>query len=148
MLLFFRQMFLMRARVCVLCVRSVSMFNMRERERVYVCMCVRACVLGCVLACVRACARACLRSCVRVCACLRGLERQSVILLSVPVSLPTACFSPLVWATVILYVSWKFKCFCSDRLVGLVVGASASRAEDPGFESRLRRDVFGIESYQ
>ena len=28
----------------------------------------------------------------------------------------------------------------TDRLVGLVVKASASRAEDPGFESRLRRD--------
>ena len=26
--------------------------------------------------------------------------------------------------------------------------ASASRAEDPGFESRLRRDFFGNESYQ
>ena len=36
----------------------------------------------------------------------------------------------------------------SDRLVGLVVEASASRAEDPGFESRLRRDFFGVESYQ
>ena len=35
-----------------------------------------------------------------------------------------------------------------DRLVGLVVKASASRAEDPGFESRLRRDFFGVESYQ
>ena len=35
-----------------------------------------------------------------------------------------------------------------DRLVGLVVKASASRAEDPGFESRLRRDFSGIESYQ
>ena len=34
------------------------------------------------------------------------------------------------------------------RSVGLVVKASASRAEDPGFESRLRRDVFGVESYQ
>ena len=34
------------------------------------------------------------------------------------------------------------------RLVGLVVKASASRAEDPGFESRLRRDFFGLESYQ
>ena len=33
-------------------------------------------------------------------------------------------------------------------LVGLVVKASASRAEDPGFESRLRRDFFGVESYQ
>ena len=35
-----------------------------------------------------------------------------------------------------------------DRLVGLVVKASASRAEGPGFESRLRRDFFGVESYQ
>ena len=26
--------------------------------------------------------------------------------------------------------------------------ASASRAEDPGFESRLPRDFFGVESYQ
>ena len=34
------------------------------------------------------------------------------------------------------------------RLVGLVVEASASRAEGPGFESRLRRDFFGVESYQ
>ena len=34
------------------------------------------------------------------------------------------------------------------RLVGLVVKASASRAQDPGFESRLRRDFFGVESYQ
>ena len=36
----------------------------------------------------------------------------------------------------------------SDRLVGLVVKASASRAEDPGFESRLCRDFFGVEAYQ
>ena len=35
-----------------------------------------------------------------------------------------------------------------DRLVGLVVKASASRAEGPGFESRLRRDFFGVVSYQ
>ena len=35
-----------------------------------------------------------------------------------------------------------------DRLIGLVVKASASRAEGPGFESRLRRDFFGVESYQ
>ena len=34
------------------------------------------------------------------------------------------------------------------RLVGLVVKASASRAGDPGFESRLRRDFFRVESYQ
>ena len=36
----------------------------------------------------------------------------------------------------------------ADRVVGLVVKASASRAEDHGFESRLRRDFFGVESYQ
>ena len=35
-----------------------------------------------------------------------------------------------------------------DHLVGLVVKASASRAEDPGFEFRLRRDFFWVESYQ
>ena len=35
-----------------------------------------------------------------------------------------------------------------NRLVGLVVKASDSRAEDPGFESRLRREFFGVESYQ
>ena len=31
----------------------------------------------------------------------------------------------------------------ADRLVGLVVKVSASRAEDPDFESRLRRDFSG-----
>ena len=31
----------------------------------------------------------------------------------------------------------------THRLVGLVVKASASRAEDPGIESRLRRDFSG-----
>ena len=38
--------------------------------------------------------------------------------------------------------------FPLDRLVGLEVKVSASRAEGPGFESRLRRDFFGVESYQ
>ena len=33
-----------------------------------------------------------------------------------------------------------FICLLVNRLVGQVVKASASRAEDPGFESRLRRD--------
>ena len=36
----------------------------------------------------------------------------------------------------------------ADRLFGLVVKTSTSRAEDPGFESRLRRDFSGVESYQ
>ena len=35
-----------------------------------------------------------------------------------------------------------------DHLVGLVVKAPASRAEEPGFESRLRRDFSGVESLQ
>ena len=35
-----------------------------------------------------------------------------------------------------------------NRLVGLVIKASASRAEDPGFASRLRRDFAGVKSYQ
>ena len=44
---------------------------------------------------------------------------------------------------------WTFCLFVIvNRLVGLVVKASASRAEGPGFESRLRRDFFGVESYQ
>ena len=34
------------------------------------------------------------------------------------------------------------------RLVGLVVKASASRAEDPRFDYRLRRDFSGVGSYQ
>ena len=35
-----------------------------------------------------------------------------------------------------------------DCLVGLVIKVSASRAEDPGFESHLHWDFFGVESYQ
>ena len=35
-----------------------------------------------------------------------------------------------------------------DCLVALVVKASAPRAEDSGFESRVRRDFFRVESYQ
>ena len=40
------------------------------------------------------------------------------------------------------------KSLSTDRVGGLVVKASASRAEDPGFESRLHRDFSGVESYQ
>ena len=35
-----------------------------------------------------------------------------------------------------------------DRLVGLLVKAYASRAEDPGFESRMRLDFSRVKSYQ
>ena len=58
------------------------------------------------------------------------------------------------WHFLKLVVNGCFLSGCSgflspfDRLVGLVVKASASRAEGPGFESRLRRDFFGVESYQ
>ena len=48
----------------------------------------------------------------------------------------------------VFYSFFRFMSLFMDRLVGLVVKASASRAEDPGFESRLRRDFFGVESYQ
>ena len=44
--------------------------------------------------------------------------------------------------------SYRHKVHGIHRLVGLVVKASSSRAEGPGFESRLRRDFFGVESYQ
>ena len=37
---------------------------------------------------------------------------------------------------------------CSEPMLPLVVKVSASGAEDPGFESRLRRDFSGAESYQ
>ena len=36
----------------------------------------------------------------------------------------------------------------SDLKYPKLFKASTSRAEDPGFESRLRRDFFGVESYQ
>ena len=35
-----------------------------------------------------------------------------------------------------------------NRLVGLMIKASASKAEDSGFESRFRRDFSRVESYQ
>ena len=40
------------------------------------------------------------------------------------------------------FVSHPTLCLRPNRLGGLVVKASASGAEDPGFESRLRRDFF------
>ena len=43
--------------------------------------------------------------------------------------------------------SCEVRSSCQNRLFGLVVKASASRAEDPGLESRLRRNFFGVESY-
>ena len=47
--------------------------------------------------------------------------------------------------TVWILINWSFFFLFvfSVRLLGLVVKASASRAEDPGFESRLWRDFSG-----
>ena len=42
--------------------------------------------------------------------------------------------------------TWPQLVLSSDRFVGLVVQASASRAEDPGFESRVRR-IFSESSH-
>ena len=41
------------------------------------------------------------------------------------------------------YLRWCVLHIYQYLLVGLVVKASASGAEDPGFESRLRRDFYG-----
>ena len=54
----------------------------------------------------------------------------------------------LLITSVVLGRSRRNVCVRNNRLVGLVVKAPASRAEDPGFEPRLRRDVFRVESYQ
>ena len=43
---------------------------------------------------------------------------------------------------------YHFQKNSEDRLVGLVVKASALIAEDPEIESRLHRDFCGVESYQ
>ena len=48
-----------------------------------------------------------------------------------------------MWITIIIDIVLLI-----NRLIGLVVKASALTAEDPGFESRLRRDFFGVELYQ
>ena len=54
-----------------------------------------------------------------------GVEHQAYAL---------SCFPFILFLWLMLYIY--------DLLVGLVVKASASRAEDRGFESRLRRDFF------
>ena len=61
--------------------------------------------------------------------------------------------SSLLFENLTTSYSWPWETFvcnqspASDRLVGLVVKVSASRAEDPGFESRLRQDFSAVESY-
>ena len=109
-----------------------------------------------VCVCVRARARMCV--CVCVCVCVRARARCILFTSSCE---PSAAYSPKhkrsrahthVHACIINYQKVFPWCIfmtgilpgnhvcLSDRLGGLVVKASASGAEDPGFESRLRRD--------
>ena len=52
-------------------------------------------------------------------------------------------YKTLELATIFLSLTSQAQGILTDRLVGLVVKVSASTAEDPGFESRLRRDFSG-----
>ena len=62
---------------------------------------------------------------------------------------PLLPFSPICCFASVCFVLFCFFFFvCVDRLAGLVVKASASTAEDPGFESSFRRDFSEVESYQ
>ena len=56
--------------------------------------------------------------------------------------------SPLWLEDFLHYLKGIWFIIACDHLVGLVVKVSASRAEDPGFESCLRPDFSGVESYQ
>ena len=70
------------------------------------------------------------------------------ILVSIPPFLPL--ISPFICSasSSVFDVMIMLNPQAGDHLVGLVVKASASRAEGPGFESHLCRDFFGVESYQ
>ena len=128
-------------------------------------MCVRACVRARACVCVCVCARACMCVSVRE----RDSEREfcplsgfryTVTLRPVPVcrteatrigslGITAAYRQPYSrWTPARRFTAVGEKLSTTDRLVGLVVEASAFRAEDSGFESRLRRDFFGVESYQ
>ena len=63
-----------------------------------------------------------------------------VVSVRVSVCLPVCLIHTLFFFIVFLSLSLS--------LNRLVIKASASRMEGPGFESRLRRDFFGVESYQ
>ena len=75
--------------------------------------------------------------CCFVCLCLLLL-----LLVVVVVVAKVVCFGFFLFF-VCLFVSWLFYASATNSLVGLVVTASASRAEDPGFDTRLRRDISG-----
>ena len=150
MLLFFRQMFLTRARarvwVCVVhwhCTAQLSMFNMEKRFRNKI---------------------ICSSSASFEVSCTTGLEKGGVHLrISRTQGGRLTTRSPQRWDINSGVVSTRTGQWAPPllaRLTGVWQAslavpprwpngkASASRAEGPGFESRLRRDFFGVESYQ
>ena len=81
--------------------------------------------------------------CARACMCVRVTERESSapwMGSSIPVHLDP------YWYTVPRQPV-SVHSVLPPRTASPSGKASASRAEDPGFESRLRRDFFGVESY-
>ena len=91
----------------------------------------------------------------KVCSYILIVVRARVTCVLIYSNIQNATLCSLPWTQVANFIS-KRTIFCSyvpattlstsnyrvDRLVDLVVKASASRAEDPGFESRFRRDFF------
>ena len=72
---------------------------------------------------------------------IQGLHLKGLMLIGKPK------LTENFWLNVIPYIK-NIRSVGYHRLVGLVVKASASRPEDPGFESRLHWDFSGVESYQ
>ena len=81
----------------------------------------------------------CRSLCLSVCLSVSiSLSVSLSLCLCLSVSLPSLCLCLSVSVCLSLSLSLSH-----NRLAGLVVKASASGAEDPGFESRLRRDFSG-----
>ena len=82
--------------------------------------------------------------------------RRCITHFSEPNTLPTELFrphrsdQPQVTNRRVLFMDLCVMVYVRQysRLVGLVVKASVSRAEDPRFVSRLSRNLSGVESYQ
>ena len=139
--------------VCVCLCVYVSVWCESVCACAHACLCVRvhACVCVCVCVCARA--RACVYVfvCVRarvfafafVCVCNHASNAEKYFLqhtrLHTALSVTT---SGCVYLGLLCPCNRKKSSQHEHRLVGLVVKASASRAEGPGFESRLRRGFF------
>ena len=89
-----------------------------------------------------------------VCGCVFAIKLSTVTPTVFMIVLLRSNWTPLLSLTITVVCGkarvaedWPSLYPCR-RLVGLVVKASASRVEGPGFESRLRRDFFGVKSYQ